>query len=275
MKYMGLVNSCFLRILEKFPTLYKPAHELLVKYLNYKYDFINFLRTSGIYRKKYFSLSGQDKWVIKEVFNEKRRGFFLDIGAYDGFFINNTYILERDFNWNGICVEPSEKNFDLMINKYYRKCLCVKELVDGATDEVNFIEDDDASGIVSNDTAYNETYRHKEITKSKAQNRFIKLKPITLVQLLQKYNAPKIIDYFSFDVEGAEERILKNFPFEKYIFLSITIERPTPELNKILFKNGYIFIKNSLFDSFYVHRSHPNLNSIKKQPFQQIEEKMF
>ena len=53
-----------------------------------------------------------------------------------------------------------------------------------------------------------------------------------LATILKKYNAPGVIDYFSFDVEGAETRILRSFPFDEYTFLSLTtIERPTPELN--------------------------------------------
>ena len=52
----------------------------------------------------------------------------------------------------------------------------------------------------------------------------------------EKANAPKVIDYLSLDVEGAELEVLKNFPFKKYKFLSMKIERPSKELNKILFK---------------------------------------
>ncbi len=270
-----MVNNRILMFLDRHSILQKPSHKILVKYLNHKYDFFYFLRSRGIYKKKFVSLSGQDKWVIEEIFNKKSGGFFLDIGAYDGYFLSNTYTLEKDYDWSGICVEPSKKHFDLMKNKYARKCFCVNELVDGTNEEVIFIESDDSSGIVAENTVNNEKYRSKEILQSKTHNKLVKLKPITLYQLLKKYNAPRIIDYFSFDVEGAEERILKNFPFEKYIFLSMSIERPTQELNRILFQNGYVFIKNSFFDSFYVHKSLPNLNSLKKQLFKQINKKMF
>ena len=270
-----MVNNHILRFLDKHPILQKLTHKIWVKYLNHKYDFFYFLISRGTYKEKFVSLSGQDKWVIEEVFNKKRGRFFLDIGAYDGYFLSNTFTLEKNYDWKGICVEPSKKNFDLMKNKYARKCLCVNELVDGTNEKVTFIESDDSSGIVAEDTANNEEYRSSKILQSQTHNKLIELEPITLYQLLKKHNAPNVIDYFSFDVEGAEERILKKFPFEKYIFLSMTIERPTPELNKILFENGYIFIKNSFFDSFYVHKSLPNLDSLKKQPFKQINKKMF
>ena len=86
-------------------------------------------------------------------------------------------------------------------------------------------------------------------------------------------NSPKIIDYLSLDVEGAETRILERFPFDKYTFLTLTIERPTLKLEKLLFQNGYVFVKKSkkngkdTFDSFYVHKSIPNYDNIKKEKY--------
>ena len=41
----------------------------------------------------------------------------------------------------------------------------------------------------------------------------------SLQEILKKAKAPKIIDYLSLDVEGAELEVLKNFPFKKYKFL--------------------------------------------------------
>ena len=77
----------------------------------------------------------------------------------------------------------------------------------------------------------------------------------TIFEILEKNNSPKIINYLSLDVEGSETVVLKNFPFNKYIFESMTIERPSKELNKILFKNGYLFVKNFKADTFYIHNS--------------------
>jgi hypothetical protein len=42
--------------------------------------------------------------------------------------------------------------------------------------------------------------------------------------MLNKYNAPKIIDFLSIDTEGSEFKILKNFNFEAYKFRVICIE---------------------------------------------------
>ena len=113
--------------------------------------------------------------------------------------------------------------------------------------------------------------------RSKLINEFkknIKKKTMnTLESVLDKNQAPKIIDYLSLDVEGAETEVLINFPFEKYTFLAMSIERPSPELNKLLFKNGYVFVKNFKVDTFYIHKSIENFKQIKKNDFEQLPPK--
>jgi hypothetical protein len=52
----------------------------------------------------YFSQACQDKFVLR-VLNEKRNGFFLEIGSNHPITINNTYTLEKNFGWKGIMVE--------------------------------------------------------------------------------------------------------------------------------------------------------------------------
>ena len=99
------------------------------------------------------------------------------------------------------------------------------------------------------------------------------MKTITLYQLLKKFSAPRVIDYLSLDIEGAETSVLKNFPFSKYIFLSMTIERPTSLLNKILKENGYIFIKNQKVDTFYLHKTLQKKLSLKAATFEQLPPK--
>ena len=50
----------------------------------------------------------QDKFVLNMSKN-KKKGFFLEIGSNHPIDINNTYILESDYEWNGIMVEYENK----------------------------------------------------------------------------------------------------------------------------------------------------------------------
>jgi hypothetical protein len=50
---------------------------------------------------------GQDKFILN-ILKEKRNGFFLELGSFEPIHINNTYILEKEYNWRGIMVEYDE-----------------------------------------------------------------------------------------------------------------------------------------------------------------------
>ena len=60
-----------------------------------------------------YSQSGQDAYVISH-FKNKRNGTFIDIGANDGISLSNTYYLEKELGWSGICFEPIPDIFSRM-----------------------------------------------------------------------------------------------------------------------------------------------------------------
>jgi hypothetical protein len=51
-----------------------------------------------------YSQSYQDLFVLAMT-NGKKNGTFVEIGANDPIFINNTYLLESQFGWNGISID--------------------------------------------------------------------------------------------------------------------------------------------------------------------------
>lgn len=52
----------------------------------------------------YFSQATQDRFILN-VLKEKKNGAFLEIGSNDPVNDNNTYTLEKNYNWKGIMVE--------------------------------------------------------------------------------------------------------------------------------------------------------------------------
>lgn len=60
----------------------------------------------------FYSQAGQDKWVLEKIGS---RGFFVDVGAYDGIESSNTYALELA-GWKGICIEPNPEAFAKLEN---------------------------------------------------------------------------------------------------------------------------------------------------------------
>lgn len=55
-----------------------------------------------------FSQSGQESFVLN-ILESKRDGFFIEIGAYHSSELSNTYLLEKNFGWNGLAFEIERK----------------------------------------------------------------------------------------------------------------------------------------------------------------------
>lgn len=54
------------------------------------------------------SQAGQDQFIVN-ILKGKRNGYFLEIGSNHPKEINNTYILEKEYDWNGLMVEYDSK----------------------------------------------------------------------------------------------------------------------------------------------------------------------
>lgn len=217
---------------------------------------------------KYCSQKQQDKWVIEEALDGKRNGFFLDTAATDGIKGNNTYVLEKDFGWTGIAIEPNPKFYQDLIKN--RECITENAVISNKRETVTMRIDNGAcGGIVAEDTDNSLKVRAHALQSKKCKT--IEMDAVLLEDILDKHNAPKEIDYWSLDIEGTEERVISSFNFEKYEFGCITIERPTPLCNQILQEKGYVFVKNHLYDSFYVAPKYAKFLELK--PFRQVPKK--
>jgi len=73
----------------------------------------------------------QDELVIK-LLNYKRNGYFIDLAANDAVGLSNTFALERDYDWNGLCIEP---NPEYWYRLAFRKCQTVGAMVGKNNDE--------------------------------------------------------------------------------------------------------------------------------------------
>lgn len=73
-----------------------------------------YLRT--MYGRNYFSQAGQDLFVLS-MLEGKKGGYYIEIGGADPFESNNTFLLEKDYSWNGFSVE-----FDKLLASQYNSC---------------------------------------------------------------------------------------------------------------------------------------------------------
>lgn len=67
-------------------------------------------------KEESYSQIGQDIFVLQMLKN-KTNGIFLDIGCYLPIEINNTYLLEKNYNWNGISIDIQNYSEEWKIRK--------------------------------------------------------------------------------------------------------------------------------------------------------------
>ncbi len=196
----------------------------------------------------------QDIFALYET-KYKRNGYFVEFGATDGDTISNTILLEKKYDWSGILAEPNPVYHDALQKN--RNCHITKECVYSKTGEqIEFIASDvaDISGI-------KEFATKDEHSETRKNGQTIMVPTISLVDLLDSYDAPSSIDYLSIDTEGSEYHILDAFfrDNKEYDIHMITVEHnyvneDRDNILRLLTKNGYIrkFTMFSRCDDFYV-----------------------
>ena len=205
----------------------------------------------------YTALNGLDKKIEKYL--NYKKGYFIEMGANDGINQSNTRFLEKKYNWRGMLIEPSEK-FTLLKNNRSKKNIfsdaaCCSFKNKGKN--IKFAYYNLMTLALNLKTDIN-IKKHKLNAKKFSNNsyEFIK-KGIPLNDLLFKNNTPKIIDFFSLDVEGMELEVLQGVNHKEYKFKYLLIEvRNFDRINNFLIKNNYILLnKLSKKDYLYRHNS--------------------
>lgn len=196
----------------------------------------------------------QDIWTLYEN-GFKRDGFFIEFGATDGVTGNNTWLLENEYGWSGILAEPNPHwHNDLFVN---RKCNITKKCVYIKSDvTVDFLTT--AAPDLATIKGFGDDDEWKEARKGADS---IQVPTISLLDLLDQYQAPEVVDYLSIDTEGTEYGILNAFFTQnanKYKIRTITVEHNFTPMRDKLFSlmtaNGYnrVFTEVSRWDDFYV-----------------------
>ena len=69
-----------------------------------------------------YSQAHQESFVINAL-NEKRNGFYLEIGGYHSKYDSNTYLLETQFGWSGVAIEIDKDRSNEYNQNRKNRCL--------------------------------------------------------------------------------------------------------------------------------------------------------
>lgn len=181
----------------------------------------------------------------------KRDGYFVEIGAGNGTTYSNTLMLERDFGWNGILVEPA-KMFHQTLATSRRATLDRRGVDRKSGGTLHFVQNDTfgelsgfAGSLTKGDAEHSSTYD---------------IETVRLDDLLDEHHAPDEIDYLSIDTEGWELAVLEGLSLTKRRIKFLTIEhnfdaKRSHAYDRRLLPAGYsrILPNVSAFDAWYLH----------------------
>ena len=216
-------------------------------------DLVTFL--SSCYKNRRIAHGQIFQDVLAHLVSPKTHGFFVEFGATDGYFLSNTYMLEKSYLWKGILAEPAKVwGQQLKINRgacsIDFRCVWSK-----SGEKIGFVEDSlpEISGVSTT----------LDINRMSSNTSRYLVDTVSLMDLLNEHHAPKFIDFLSIDTEGSEYEILEHFDFSRYQFGLIAVEHnfeteKREKLFALLSKNQYkcIFQNLSGCDDWYVPSSY-------------------
>jgi FkbM family methyltransferase len=194
---------------------------------------------------------GQEIFVLA-LLNWKREGYFVEFGALDGVAHSNTFLLESKYGWSGLLAEPAKEWHSAL--KLNRKCKIDERAVWSESDHELIFRVTNARGLSTLDQYWNSD-GHARLREAVE---VYPVQTVSLVDLLESNEAPRVIDYLSVDTEGSEVDIFKEFPFERYQISVISVEhnhsQSRAQLSNIMRNNGFVrlFEDLSQIDDWYV-----------------------
>ena len=183
-----------------------------------------------------------------DILDHKRSGFFVDIGAHDGKELSNTYFMEKELDWSGICVEPNPSVATELKNN--RNCIIENRPISKQTGEtIRFYEHDEP--MLSMTTSKGIYLQNPDGTLV-SENASKKMQGVSINDVLTIYHTPKNIDYISMDIEGHEPEMLLTFDFEKFDVKCWSIEWKNHGDQKVMYQNKCIIIDILLKNSYSI-----------------------
>jgi FkbM family methyltransferase len=197
--------------------------------------------------RKFNSINKLDKKLLKYL--NFKNGFYIECGANDGVNQSNTWYFEKVLNWRGVLIEPNKTSFKNLKNNrssknIFRNVALVSEDFKNKNEEIYLSENNLESKLTN-------------IANPLSQ----KVATETLNNILKELNVNKI-NFFSLDVEGYEEEVLKGLNLNIFDIDYILIETNNFDKINFMLKNfnyilqeklsfhDYLFKKNKLQKSF-------------------------
>lgn len=148
-----------------------------------------------------------EEWIIRDHFQDRRDGFFLDVGANHYRDHSNTYYLESRLGWSGIAVDALEE-FAADYAKFRTRTRYFAFFVSDQPDSSATLFVPENNKLVAS-ASHEFTVDHGEAGTARSV-------PTTTLNTLLEAQGVQRIDFLSMDIELAEPKALAGFDLARY-----------------------------------------------------------
>ncbi len=192
-------------------------------------NFTKFAKRRKKYKTGIFSRDGISQKL--ESYLPHRDGYYVELGANDGAHESNSYYFELKKGWRGTLIEPSPKQFHscaLLRGKNNRVFCnaCVPFDYSDKYVEMRYANAMTTSESLPSDIPDKEEFYQRSLKWMQPGELPFAFGAVaaTLTSLLEKAEAPNLMDFLSLDVEGAESSVLDGLDHSRYRFKYMVIE---------------------------------------------------
>jgi len=203
----------------------------------------------------YHAQNGEDRW-LEAYFGGRRDGYYVEVGAYDGSHLSNTYHFEQ-IGWSGVLVEP-----DPVMAAQCRRTRPASRTfacaVVGPRDGGETVFFRVAEGQVYSTTHLSPAHRQR-LDRMGLQWQEVRVPARTLDSILAQA-APAQIDFVSIDVEGGELQVLHGFDLGRWkpaiVIVETNARRRDPAIRDYFVSRGYAYRHSIDVNDFYAPLEH-------------------
>lgn len=191
------------------------------------------------FRVEFTSQFGEDCWLW-DLFGGQRDGFYIEVGAYDGYTYSVTYAFEA-FGWKGLLIEPIPERFErARVRRPGSRVVHAALAGVGSQGTCTFtVVDGQTEGMLSY-LAPTEANTREVMSVGRLTNAVTV--PLTSMDtLLADHTGP--IDFAVIDVEGGEMALLEGFNLDRFrprvLMIEEFVPNPASAASKHLQSLGY------------------------------------
>ena len=156
-----------------------------------------------------------EEWLIRDYFQDRRHGVFLDVGAYHYRDESNTYYLETELGWSGVAVDALEE-FAADYRTHRPRTRFFALFVSDVTGSTARLYVPEANKLVAS--------ADLEFTKREGAPGVAEEVPTTTLNTVLEQVGLTRIDFLSMDIELSEPKALAGFDIDRYQPVLVCIE---------------------------------------------------